>query len=932
MAIRRLVPAAGLGRALSLYALLVCGLTWPLLRYFTTHVPGDGIDDPSLAWNLWWIKARLVDQVNPDIFHVGWMFHPLTINLGFYTLTPLNGLLSIPLQSAFSLVIANNLLLLSSFVLGGGGAYLLARQELAQACYGPQTAHYAALVAGMIYAFGSSKLFYASLGQFNIASSQWLPFCALYTLRLARSQAWRPALRNALLAGLFLIFQAWAELTYASFLILFVMLAFLWSLSLASHLHTMRLRLAGFAVMGLFFLLGIVPFLWAMAPDLLREGDFFGSGGGFADAYSADLMGYVLPTRLHPFWGHWVASLPFANDKGQQIFIGYTALVLLLGGLSALWRRAAMRNVGGFWLVATLFFWWMTLGAEVRWAGAPVGVGGPFALISRLPFFSGNRYPSRYSVMVMVGVAVLAAAGLASLLARMNKRTHGPSPRYVGIITAIIALLFLGEHLSVPLPLSDFQVPAIYQEIATLPGDFTLLELPTGWRNGARVLGKSDRLIMFQQWYQTMHGKRRLGGNTSRNPPYKFQYFTQVPLLGDLIALMNAEPDGTREHDEIARVVGTQLERMITQDRALASEVLAFLGVRYVTVHVEKSPPALLRFVDEALPLTLVDEWHGPDWTGAPSTIRLYQVRTAPPADHWTIDLAAPQGQLYLAEGWSLLPDDQGVRYATRPCAELLLNLPDEGGSLTLTLAGPAQSAQLALNGQPLTTVAIPAGGDALSIDVPPGMATALIDRLRLCFDHLTPVTALAPAPDPRGWPIGQSGAFLAKRLLVQSAGKDVGDFAHIWLDGVDLMQGQLGYNLVALDQSGAVLAKANFNTLAAESASAALATWVQQWPPGVVIAGAVQDEASLRLGEDAVNALRALGLTTDLRNRFRWSHAFVGVVGAPPASALDAATLLTPAVVTVGLAFDAPVVSGGVKQITFAAQGAHTTADLGDN
>jgi hypothetical protein len=34
---------------------------------------------------------------------------------------------------------------------------------------------------------------------------------------------------------------------------------------------------------------------------------------------------------------------------------------------------------------------------------------------------------------------------------------------------------------------------------------------------------------MMQQWYQSEHGQRRLGGNTSRNPAYKFQYFTDAP-------------------------------------------------------------------------------------------------------------------------------------------------------------------------------------------------------------------------------------------------------------------------------------------------------------------------------------------------------------------------------------------------------------------
>src|SRR5690606_15583026 len=137
---------------------------------------------------------------------------------------------------------------------------------------------------------------------------------------------------------------------------------------------------------------------------------------------------------------------------------------------------------------------------------------------------------------------------------------------------------------------------------------FTLLELPTGWRNGARVLGRSHELIMMQQWYQTLHGKRRLGGNTSRNPAYKFQYFTEAPLIGDLISLMVNEGEPPYR----APVIDNELAAMIARNQPLAGEILADLGVRFVTVDVERSSPALLRFVEEALPLTLVEEWQGP--------------------------------------------------------------------------------------------------------------------------------------------------------------------------------------------------------------------------------------------------------------------------------------------------------------------------------
>ncbi|MCB0184711.1 MAG: hypothetical protein KDE31_10615, partial [Caldilineaceae bacterium] len=473
-----------------------------------------------------------------------------------------------------------------------------------------------------------------------------------------------------------------AEFTYASFLLLFIGLAFLWSLG---HRHLIVRRVISFGLLGLVFLVGIAPFLWAMIPDMRAEGDFFTSGGGFADTYSADLLGYLLPMQRHPWLDDWVDQFPFPHDKGQHIYLGYSALALALAGAVAWWRQKCAHRWVSFWLVATLFFWWMTLGAQLRWNGRPLPIPGPFALISQLPFFSGNRYPSRYSVMLMLCIAVLAAVGLTYLLSRLSVSRHALSRSLLVLVSG----LFLVEHLAVPMPLSDFRIPALYERLAATPGDFTLLELPTGWRNGARVMGKSDILIMMQQWYQTAHGKRRLGGNTSRNPLYKFQYFSDAPLIGDLIALMNATPSADPNQNELPRQVEASFDELVARNRAVAPTVLDFLGVHYVTVHVEKTPPLLQRFVAEVLPLTLIEQWQGTDWSGAPATIDLYAVTPQPVQPQWSIELAATTSTLYLAEGWATLPW-QGVRYATRPCATLLLDLPTHPGRLTLQLAEPA--------------------------------------------------------------------------------------------------------------------------------------------------------------------------------------------------------------------------------------------------
>jgi hypothetical protein len=63
----------------------------------------------------------------------------------------------------------------------------------------------------------------------------------------------------------------------------------------------------------------------------------------------------------------------------------------------------------------------------------------------------------------------------------------------------------------------------------------------------------------------------------------------------------------------------------------------------------------------------------------------------------------------------------------------------------------------------------------------------------------------------------------------------------------------------------------------------------VRGLPPGTLVLGAVKDEASGRLDAEAVGALGALGVRGDLRGRYRESHAFVGVKGVPPGSAMEA-------------------------------------------
>jgi len=834
------------------YTLLALALTWPLAAHLGSHVPGNGVDDPPLTWNLWWVKYALLDQgANP--FDCDHLFYPLGINLAFYTLTVLNGFLSVALQAILGLIPASNILLLSSFILSGYGAFLLTSHLLRNTQHATRNTAYAAFLGGTLYAFASSKLFYAALGQWNIASSQWIPFYVLYLFKMGEHpRRWR----YPLLAALFLLFQAYAEMTYASFLVLFTALWAIWQVST-------RLRPGGRAslgrivvnlgLVGLLVVAGLAPVLAAMLPDMRAEGDILTAGGGFADVFSADLLGYLVPTMLHPLFGSLVERFHFDHTVGQHLYLGYAALALAVLGMVVAWRRAAVK----FWTLAALFFWLLTLGPTLRFNGHDTGLPLPFALVAQLPFFEGNRYPSRYSVMLVLSLAVLIAFGIRWLLGKAASRRT-----LIAACCLLLAAVLLFEHLSIPLPLSDMSVPPVYDTIAALPGDWTLLDLPLAWRNGSRVTGTQDPIIMFEQYYQTAHHKRLLAGNTSRNPSLKFQYFTEAPVLNSLIALETGH---------------TLDPTIVEQDRTLAADVLRFFSIQAVVVHPAQAGPDVAPYVEAVMP---VQQLYADGETLA------YRVSLPPWPETWSIEPGDALGRLSFAEGWGA-PGD-GLIWAQRQAVRLLLPANGQAQQLAFRAYGPGdgQRLRVELNGELLPWLDLAPGWADYDIDMPADTVREGLNEVWLHFASLFPAEQVRLSPRT----IGGTGVESPVNLVVQSAGQEVGDFAHIFANGVDVSPNERGYNVAVFHPaSGELVATAAFDTHLDENASQALAAFLADVPPGYLVAVAAADEASRLLGPEAVEALHSIGAVGDLREKFRWGHALVGVQGAAPGSALEA-------------------------------------------
>ncbi len=1056
--------------ALIAYLLLAIALTYPLVLHFATHVAGDGSDDPALAWNLWWVPFSILNLQRSPIY-TDYMFYPIGLNLAFYTLTYLNAFLSIPFQFAFNLVVATNTNLLLSFTLSGFGTYLLVKwlvrdwrletparaplggAWLCGASVGDGEAPLwgwaiwsSAFVAGVVYAFSSNKMLYASLGQFNIASSHWIPFYVLFLLKLfplsstssvisrepldsargklrdreisiseheisrcarndgtLRNQP-SPALRLGLLLGLFLVFQALSEFIFASFLIIFTALYLVYWVarrfmtgrqgafraeaaahgeppkateqssavaeiasssrpfyfaSLRSGCGTLRNpgtarqgrrdryanSILGLIVAVVVFVVFMAPILAAMIQDMRVEGDFMQSGLGFADTFSSNLLGFFVPSHLHPWFGGLEQQFHFAYTN-----FAYLGLVALGLALLALCKISSARPWGAFGAIFVL----ISLGPVLQVDGRSFDLPLPFDLLLDIPFIKGNRYPSRWSVMVTLCLAVLVGYGVlwisqkfkvkrqkgeretppdragqvAGETQNVERRTVSRVSRFsassrapgafpldsAGQVAAVVfpllpfafCLLILFEHLSV-LPLSNFQVPAVYDTIAQDRGDFTVLEVPLAWRNGFRMTGTLDQAMMFAQWYQTVQRHPILGGNTSRNPELKFQYFTEAPVLNSLIAVETGE---------------TLDAATLQRDRELAGPVLRFFGVRYVVWHSPRDPAnraaldAARAYVEQVLPVTkFYDQVYE---TGETVGYRVREDASALPS---TLRADDPQARLYFAEGWGTLGGT--AVWATRNQATLLIprdgiprgDLSAPGTPISFRLYAPMQNqtAQVTVNEQAVGSLALQQGWGEYSLPVPEKLWRVGVNRVSLQFSRLVETASLRDGD----FAIGKTGVTAPASIVVRSAGNQVGDFAHVFVNGVEAALGQRGYNIVVMDAStGHIDASAAFDTFDSESESVRLAQFVSEIPAGKIVAVAARDEISRHLTPGAVVALGSIGATQDLTGKWRWSHAILGVKGAPPGSALQAASETMPAQLVVGIGAMEPNVAAALEWV----------------
>jgi hypothetical protein len=381
---------------LAFFALLTIVFTWPLASRAGTHTTPHP-DAYGHLWGLTWVLHQ--GLANPLKLYDSNMYYPQQFSLAYTeTLFP-QALLALPVRLlGASDLLTYNWALLLTFPLSGWGAYLLGKELSGRVSGG--------LIAGIGFAFNAFR--WSHIIHLGVLSVEFFPFVILFLLRSLR----RPSLSNLSFLYASALAQALSS-GYYTVLLGFAALGVLASTVPAWSLRSLGRVAAAFTVMALTLFALTWPYLVIRkrAPGASRS-------LGQVMAWSARPSSYLDPGSLEPAGlltpASWL-NAHVAREGREVLYPGALILLLAPVGLFAgrrapeTWTALAVAGVG--FLLSIGPFPTM-LGREFP---------GPFLLLRRLPLVDMIRVPSRFGVLTILGLDLLAAIGLGALL-RMRSR------------------------------------------------------------------------------------------------------------------------------------------------------------------------------------------------------------------------------------------------------------------------------------------------------------------------------------------------------------------------------------------------------------------------------------------------------------------------------------------------------------------------------
>ncbi|MDP1572058.1 MAG: DUF3108 domain-containing protein [Vicinamibacterales bacterium] len=489
------MPAA-LPRAVALVALFTAAaviVTWPLATQMTTHLGAlAGPGDPYL--NLW-ILGWGLEQWTTDPLGVlsgrafdANIFHPATGTLTYSDHLLLPALVLAPLYAATGdVVLCYNVLLLISMAASGLAMYALAR--------GVTGSTAGAIVAGLAWAVWPYRT--AHLLHLQLQALYFLPLALLCLHRLVA----RPGAGRAAALGVVAGLQAIASVYYGVMTAVVLAVAtpvLAWTTGQA-RARRLWAQVALAAAVGSLL---VAPVLWPYLQSA-REGGF-GRSLYEAANHAAGPVSYIQVPPDNLLYGRTGLLAPRppaagARDRSgveHQLFPGIVLLVLGLAGVAGAWRREGHPAVvSALALVVTGGV--LSLGPE--------GARTLYAALHDHVFgFQAVRAPARFAVIATAGLALLAAFGTRTVLARAGRARQ--------VAAVALAVLVLAEYANggLSFAVAPPRETPVGQWLKSAPEPGAVLHLPLD-----DDAGNTPAMVQSLE-----HGRALVNGYSGQRPPF----------------------------------------------------------------------------------------------------------------------------------------------------------------------------------------------------------------------------------------------------------------------------------------------------------------------------------------------------------------------------------------------------------------------------
>jgi hypothetical protein len=486
--------------------------------------PGIGVDPQIYTWSFaWWPHAILHGQ-NPIYTHVVWA--PDGVDLAWVTSVPGLALLFAPLTLLAGPLAAYDAAAVLMPALAAWTAFLLCRHVT--------RSFWPSLAGGYLFGF-SSYMLGQFQGHLNLTSVFLLPLVAFVVLRFFEGglDGRGLVLRLGALLALQVAFSTEVAFTLTLVLLLGVVLAFALVPSARRRARAIALPLAGAYALAAVL---VAPLIYYLLTDFHSETI---NRIAPADLFGADLLNFVVPTRL-VLGGGW------ADPVARHFQTGFTEggaylgapTVLILGWLALRARRSpALRFLfAGLAVVIVASFgtWLHVRGHKLMTM--------PWEHIGYLPLFN-QVLPVRLSVYIALGAAVGVAMWAASRAA----------PFWARVALPALAVLFLLPDLGLATWSTTVREPSFITQgfyKRCLAKNENVLALPFG-EFGDSMLWQADARFWF----------RMAGGHLGPVPPLSFQRPPTVAAIA-----VDGKPGPLRTYLRLKHVDAIVLEGRRSQD------------------------------------------------------------------------------------------------------------------------------------------------------------------------------------------------------------------------------------------------------------------------------------------------------------------------------------------------------------------------------